>query len=204
MPRRHVPPPSTEDAHERSPRQHEPTRQPHEGPIKTPKQLVDGGGRRRSWCRSSLIVLLANYVGFGDQARRPAATGLGERGRGAAPAAGGHASRCATPCRRGALRTGEQVYTGAVRRLPRRRASPARPSSATTAAWAPRIADRLRGAAELGAQGQGRDGARRAAASTSDVRDRPRRRLPGQPGAAASSPSPRRPRPPRSAASAAN
>jgi hypothetical protein len=50
----------------------------HEGPIKTPKQLI--------WTVVAsfvvpivIIILLVNYVAFGDQARLPAATASAPR-----------------------------------------------------------------------------------------------------------------------------
>ena len=127
---------------------------PHEGPIKTPKQLII------AVVASFLvpivaIILLVNYVDFGT---KPSAGSEGLAPRPwRAPAAHrrGRDPRCRGAGRAAHRRAGLQRP---VRRVPRRRCrrfAEIRRRRGLGAAHP----DRLRGAAELRPQGQGRDGA---------------------------------------------
>jgi hypothetical protein len=107
-----------------------PTHEVHEGPIKTPSQLV--WTVVASFVVPVIIIILLvqlrdDAAGQGRRQRRP-----GRAGRGFPDPAGryGRDPRRLGPA---VLRTGEQVYTGPVRRLPRQWRRRAPPSSATPA-----------------------------------------------------------------------
>jgi cytochrome c5 len=147
---------------------------PHEGPIRTPKQLIATVIASFA-VPVVIIILLANYVDFGAKpaagtaalaeeavAKRIQRVGTVEIRDASAPAV---------------LRTGEQVYQAACTACHAAGAAGA-PKTGDAAAWAA-PEDGLRGAAELGAQGQGRHG-RAGWRRVQRRRDRPRRRLPGQ------------------------
>ena len=150
---------------------------PHEGPIKTPKQLI--AAVVASFVVPIVaIILLVNYVDFGA---KPAA---GSDGLGAEAVAlrlqpiGAVAIRDAS--RRGRAAHRRAGLHRPVRRLPRRRRR-RRAQVRRRRRLGAAHQDRLRGAAELGAQGQGRDG-RAGRRRVLRLRDRPRRGLHGQPG----------------------
>lgn len=132
---------------------------PHEGPIKTPKQLI--------WTVVAsfvvpivTIILLVNYVAFGD---KPAAgsDGLTEEAiaRRLQPV-GSVEIRDASDV--ASLKTGEQVYQAVCTACHSAGAAGA-PKTGDTAAWAPRLAQgyevllnsALKGKGAMGAQGGG-------------------------------------------------
>lgn len=132
---------------------------PHEGPIKTPKQLVVAV-LFSFIIPIALIVLLVKYVASDA---RPAA---GSDGLGAEAVAqriqpiGGIQVKDASDV--SALKTGEQVYTAQCTACHSSGAAGA-PKTGDTAAWAPRIAtgyealltSALKGKGAMGAQGGG-------------------------------------------------
>lgn len=132
---------------------------PHEGPIKTPKQLI-AAVAASFFVPILFIVLLANYVDFGT---KPAA---GSDGLGAEAVArrlqpvGKVEVRDASAPR--LLRAGEAVYTGQCAACHAAGAAGA-PKLGDSAAWAPRIAtgydalltSALKGKGAMGAQGGG-------------------------------------------------
>ena len=168
------------------------THESHEGPIKTPKQLI--------WTVVAsfvvpivTIILLVNFVASGDQPAAGSAA-LGEEAIARRLQPIGHVEiRDASDV--ASLKTGEQVYqavcTACHAHRRRRRAEDRRQGGLGAA-----HRHRLRHAAEFGPEGQGRDGARRAAATSPTTRSRaPWSTWPTR--AAASSTNPRlRPRPP--------
>ncbi len=131
---------------------------PHEGPIRTPKQLIT------AVVASFLvpivaIILLVNYVDFGT---KPAAGSTGLE----AEAVGKRIQRVGSVEIRDAdsavLRTGEQVYQGACTACHTTGAAGA-PKIGDEAAWAPRLKtgyeallnSALKGKGAMGAQGGG-------------------------------------------------
>ena len=150
---------------------------PHEGPIKTPKQLL--------WAIVGafvvpiiVIILLVNYVVAN---KMPAAGSDGLAAEAVAQRiqpVGRVEIRDASDA--STLKTGEQVYAAQCVACHGTGAAGA-PKFGDAAAWAPARQDRLRGAADLGAEGQGRDG-RAGRRRLQRARDRPRGGLHGQPG----------------------
>lgn len=131
----------------------------HEGPIKTPKQLIVAV-LASFIVPIILIVLLVNYVDFGA---RPGAGSDGQT----AEAIAHRLQRVGSVEIRDAsapvvLRTGEQVYTGQCSACHAAGAAGA-PKFGDTAAWAPRIkqgyelllTSALKGKGAMGAQGGG-------------------------------------------------
>jgi hypothetical protein len=148
----------------------------HEGPIRTPKQLV-GAVVASFVVPIAIIIMLANFVDFGARPG-PAATAWTEADRQAHPAVGSIVlKRRVGPGGAAHRRAGLQ---GPVRGLPRHRRR-RRPQAGRRRGLGAPHQDRLRRAAELGPEGQGRDGRRRAVASSLTWR-LPRRGLHGQPG----------------------
>lgn len=135
------------------------TPESHEGPIKTPKQLI--------WTVVAsfvvpivIIILLVNFVASGD---KPAAgsTGLGEEAIAKRLQPIGHVEiRDASDV--ASLKTGEQVYQAVCTACHGSGAAGA-PKTGDTAAWAPRLAQgydtllnsALKGKGAMGAQGGG-------------------------------------------------
>ena len=150
---------------------------PHEGPIKTPKQLI--------WTvvasfvvPIAIIVLLVNFVATGDKSgagtEAMSEQAVAQRIQPVGVVMLKDASAVV------ALRTGEQVYTAqcaACHAAGAGGCAEVRRRGRLGAAHQ----DRLRGPADLGAEGQGRDGGagRRRVLR---LRDRPRRGLHGQQG----------------------
>lgn len=136
-----------------------PHQESHEGPIKTPKQLI--------WTVVAsfvvpivTIILLVNFVASGD---KPAAgsTGLGEEAIAKRLQPIGHVEiRDASDV--ASLKTGEQVYQAVCTACHGSGAAGA-PKTGDTAAWAPRLAQgyetlltsALKGKGAMGAQGGG-------------------------------------------------
>jgi len=132
---------------------------PHEGPIKTPKQLI-AAVAASFIIPIAVIVLLAMYVDFGTR------TGAGSDGLAAEAVArrlqpiGMVEVRDASAPR--VLRTGDVVYTGQCAACHAAGAAGA-PKLGDAAAWAPRIAtgyeallnSALKGKGAMGAQGGG-------------------------------------------------
>jgi cytochrome c5 len=132
---------------------------PHEGPIKTPKQLVVAVAASFI-VPIAIIVLLVNYVDFGS---KPAAgsDGLGAEAvaRRLQPVGRVEVRDASAPA---VLRTGEQVYQGQCAACHAAGAAGA-PKLGDAAAWAPRIktgyealhTSALKGKGAMGAQAGG-------------------------------------------------
>ena len=151
------------DSHDHAPHDggaHDPTHNlPHEGPIKTPKQLI-AAVIASFLIPIFIIVMLTNYVDFGS---RSAAGSLGLEAEAVAkrlqPVGAVEIRDAANP---GIVRTGEQVFAGQCSTCHATGAAGS-PKFGDAAAWGPRIKQgyeallnsALKGKNAMGAQGGG-------------------------------------------------